>query len=49
MMHDKKMTGGALPFLLADGIGATFLAKDVALRDVAAFLDRERVDSRVSV
>jgi 3-dehydroquinate synthase len=49
MMHDKKMAGGVLPFLLADGIGATFLAKDVALEDVAAFLDRERADSRVAV
>jgi 3-dehydroquinate synthase len=40
MLHDKKMDGGALPFLLARGIGATFLDKDVALDDVARFLDR---------
>ena len=39
MMHDKKMSGGTLPFLLANGIGQTFLAKDVVLEDVAAFLD----------
>ena len=39
MQHDKKMSGGALPFLLANGIGKTFLAKDVALDDVADFLD----------
>mgnify|MGYP003627609882 FL=1 len=39
MMHDKKMSGGTLPFLLANGIGQTFLAKDVDLADVAAFLD----------
>ncbi|MBK5264542.1 MAG: 3-dehydroquinate synthase, partial [Alphaproteobacteria bacterium] len=39
MMHDKKMAGGKLPFLLARGIGQTFLAKDVDLEDVAAFLD----------
>ncbi len=39
MMHDKKMSGGSLPFLLANGIGHTFLAKDVDLEDVAAFLD----------
>ena len=39
MMHDKKMEGGALPFLLARGIGETFLARDVDLDDVAAFLD----------
>jgi len=42
MLHDKKMSGGTLPFLLARGIGATFLSKDVALDDVAAFLDEER-------
>lgn len=41
MLHDKKMSGGALPFLLARGIGQTFLSKDVALDDVAAFLDAE--------
>ena len=40
MMHDKKMEGGKLPFLLARGIGKTFLARDVALDSVAAFLDR---------
>ena len=39
MMHDKKMSGGTLPFLLATGIGQSFLAKDVDLGDVAAFLD----------
>ncbi|MBV9840190.1 MAG: 3-dehydroquinate synthase [Sphingomonadaceae bacterium] len=42
MAHDKKMAGGKLPFLLARGIGETFVAKDVALADVAAFLDGER-------
>lgn len=41
MRHDKKMTGGTLPFLLARGIGQTFLSNDVALDDVAAFLDAE--------
>ena len=41
MMHDKKMTGGTLPFLLAHGIGETFLSKDVDLADVAGFLDDE--------
>lgn len=39
MMHDKKMAGGRLPFLLARGIGHTFLAKDVDLAAVTAFLD----------
>jgi 3-dehydroquinate synthase len=41
MLHDKKMSGGTLPFLLARGIGQTFLSKDVVLSDVAAFLDAE--------
>ncbi len=42
MLHDKKMAGGKLPFLLARGIGQTFLAKDVDLAAVAAFLDDEQ-------
>ena len=42
MAHDKKMEGGRLPFLLARGIGQTFLAKDVDLGEVARFLDGER-------
>jgi 3-dehydroquinate synthase len=41
MRHDKKMSGGTLPFLLARGIGQTFLSKVVHLEDVAAFLDSE--------
>ena len=42
MAHDKKMEGGRLPFLLARGIGQTFLAKQVDLAEVARFLDSER-------
>jgi 3-dehydroquinate synthase len=42
MAHDKKMEGGKLPFLLARGIGQTYLAKDVSLTDVEQFLDGER-------
>lgn len=42
MLHDKKMAGGTLPFLLTKGIGQTFLSKDVQLYDVARFLDEER-------
>ncbi|WP_419825720.1 3-dehydroquinate synthase [Sphingomonas sp.] len=42
MAHDKKRTGGRLPFLLARGIGGTFVASDVDLGDVVAFLDAER-------
>jgi 3-dehydroquinate synthase len=41
MRHDKKMTAGTLPFLLARGIGATFLDRGVDLADVTAFLDGE--------
>ena len=42
MMHDKKMAGGTLPFILARGIGQSYLDKTISLADVAAFLDRER-------
>ncbi|KKC25475.1 3-dehydroquinate synthase [Sphingomonas sp. SRS2] len=42
MMHDKKMEGGQLPFLLARGIGETYLEKKVDLAKVEAFLDAER-------
>lgn len=41
MLHDKKMEGGTLPFLLARGIGQTYLDKTVDLDAVAAFLDGE--------
>jgi len=41
MKHDKKMAAGTLPFLLARGIGQTYLDKTVDLTDVAAFLDAE--------
>lgn len=41
MKHDKKMAAGTLPFLLAKGIGRTYLDKTVDLADVAAFLDAE--------
>ncbi|MDR6115656.1 MULTISPECIES: 3-dehydroquinate synthase [unclassified Sphingomonas] len=41
MKHDKKMAAGTLPFLLARGIGRTYLDKTVDLADVAAFLDTE--------
>jgi len=42
MLHDKKMDAGTLPFLLARGIGRTFLDKTVDLIEVAAFLDTSR-------
>ncbi len=41
MAHDKKASSGSVPFLLARGIGQTFLARDVDMADVAAFLDEE--------
>jgi 3-dehydroquinate synthase len=41
MAHDKKMDAGRLPFLLMRGIGQTFLDKNVALDDVASFLDAQ--------
>ena len=39
MRHDKKMDAGTLPFVLLRGIGDAFLAREVELADVAAFLD----------
>ena len=45
MRQDKKMTGGTLPFVLVRGIGAAFVARDVALVDVEAFLDRALAES----
>ncbi len=41
MRHDKKMAAGTLPFLLAHGIGRTYLDKTVDLHDVEAFLDAQ--------
>lgn len=41
MRHDKKMEGDTLPFLLMKGIGQAYLARDVELNDVAAFLDEQ--------
>lgn len=41
MAHDKKRDGGNVPFLLARGIGKTFVDRSVTLNEVAAFLDGE--------
>lgn len=41
MLHDKKMDAGTLPFVLMKAVGEAFLARDVALDDVAEFLDQE--------
>jgi 3-dehydroquinate synthase len=42
MRHDKKASGGRIPFLLAHGIGQTYLDKNVDLTEVEAFLDAQR-------
>ncbi|MCE7797279.1 3-dehydroquinate synthase [Sphingobium sufflavum] len=42
MLHDKKRTGGTLPFLLARGIGQTYLDKTVELAEVEHFLDADQ-------
>lgn len=42
MMHDKKMASGTLPFILAHGIGQSYVDRSVALSDIEAFLDKER-------
>jgi 3-dehydroquinate synthase len=41
MLHDKKMTAGTLPFLLARGIGQTYVDKSVDLKEVETFLDAQ--------
>jgi 3-dehydroquinate synthase len=41
MRNDKKAAGGTLPFILLRSVGEAWLAKDVDLRDVAAFLDQQ--------
>ncbi|GGI80947.1 3-dehydroquinate synthase [Polymorphobacter multimanifer] len=38
MMQDKKVSAGRLPFILVRGIGQAFVARDVALAEVEAFL-----------
>ncbi len=39
MLHDKKMSGGVLPFILPHAIGDARVERSVQLSDVAAFLD----------
>ena len=41
MAHDKKRDAGTLPFVLLRGIGQAYLARDVDLLDIAAFLDEQ--------
>lgn len=41
MRHDKKAEGTTLPFLLLRQLGEAYVARDVDLSDIAAFLDEE--------
>ncbi len=41
MRHDKKAEGATLPFLLLRALGEAYVARDVDLADIAAFLDAE--------
>ena len=41
MRQDKKVERGRLTFILAAGIGESFIAKDVAEADVLRFLKKE--------
>ncbi len=41
MAQDKKVRRGALTFILARGIGRSFIARDVPGQDVSGFLDAE--------
>jgi 3-dehydroquinate synthase len=41
MRHDKKAEGRTLPFLLLRAVGEAYVARDVDLADIAAFLDEE--------
>jgi 3-dehydroquinate synthase len=42
MAHDKKASGGRVPFILPRGIGDAFIDREVDLAEVSAFLDRQR-------
>jgi 3-dehydroquinate synthetase len=41
MAQDKKVVGGELTFILARGLGETFIAKGVPAADVRAFLEAD--------
>ena len=44
MAQDKKVAAGALTFILARGIGKSFVAKNIPGEDVLAFLKDELAD-----
>ena len=46
MAQDKKVKGGALTFILARGIGQSFIAPGVEVDRVRAFLTSEIKPSR---
>jgi 3-dehydroquinate synthetase len=41
MAQDKKVKAGALTFILAKGIGQSFIASNVPVSEVKAFLTEE--------
>ncbi len=41
MMHDKKMSGGVLPFILPRAIGNAYVDRKIATADVTVFLNSE--------
>ena len=41
MRNDKKAEASTVPFILLRGIGEAFVARDVDLTDVAAFMDEQ--------
>ena len=41
MRHDKKAGGGTVPFILLRALGEAYVARDVELADVAAFMDEQ--------
>ena len=49
MRQDKKVERGRLTFILARGIGQSFVARDVDEASVSAFLTREMAVSDVKV
>jgi 3-dehydroquinate synthase len=42
MLHDKKMEGGTLPFILPRKIGDAYVDRTIKTADVAAFLDQSK-------
>ncbi|MGO4572252.1 3-dehydroquinate synthase [Microvirga sp. 2TAF3] len=46
MAQDKKVKGGALTFILARGIGQSFIAHDIAVESVRSFLEGENSTSQ---